>query len=175
MDRWLGKIAVVTGASAGIGAGIAEALVREGLIVVGLARRLEKLEKLAESLSGDKGKFSVRRCDISKEQDLIDAFEWIKSEFGGIDILVNNAGVYSNKKITGKIIFLFMFLYFWNFVLSLCAIFSFLISNFFLEDDINGFRKILDTNVLATAFCTREAIASMKNRKVAGHIININR
>ena len=44
MNRWAGKVAVVTGASAGIGLSIAEAFVREGLTVVGLARRKDKME-----------------------------------------------------------------------------------------------------------------------------------
>ena len=44
MDRWIGKVVVVTGASAGIGLAIVKALVREGMTVVGLARRKEKME-----------------------------------------------------------------------------------------------------------------------------------
>lgn len=51
MDRWEGKLAVVTGASAGIGLAIARALVRSGLNVVGLARRKEKMEVKSLTLS----------------------------------------------------------------------------------------------------------------------------
>ncbi|XP_015513017.1 farnesol dehydrogenase [Neodiprion lecontei] len=98
MDRWVGKVAVVTGASAGIGAAIAKALVKEGLTVVGFARRLERLETLSASLIGAKGKFYAKQCDVSKEEDLLDAFKWVKTEFGGIDVLVNNAGVVNGRK-----------------------------------------------------------------------------
>ncbi|XP_046744603.1 farnesol dehydrogenase-like [Diprion similis] len=93
MDQWIGKVAVVTGASAGIGAAVTEALVKQGLLVVGFARRLEKLETLSASLKGAKGKFYVKQCDLTKDQDLLDALEWVDSEFGGIDVLINNAGV----------------------------------------------------------------------------------
>ncbi|XP_015512679.1 farnesol dehydrogenase [Neodiprion lecontei] len=93
MDRWIGKVAVVTGASAGIGAAITEALVKEGLLVVGFARRLEKLKTLSASLKGAKGKFYVKECDVTEDQDLLDALKWVEAEFGGIDVMVNNAGV----------------------------------------------------------------------------------
>lgn len=93
MDRWKGKVAVVTGASAGIGAAISKNLVNAGLKVVGLARRKEKVEELAKKLQGKPGKLYAVKADISKEDDIIEAFKWIKNNLGPIHILVNNAGV----------------------------------------------------------------------------------
>ncbi|XP_017780953.1 PREDICTED: farnesol dehydrogenase-like isoform X2 [Nicrophorus vespilloides] len=93
MDRWVGKICVVTGASSGIGASLAEKLVELGVVVVGLARRMEKLEELAKSFAGKVGKFHPYRCDITKNEEVINAFKWITSTIGPISILINNAGV----------------------------------------------------------------------------------
>ncbi|KAJ8913326.1 hypothetical protein NQ315_013296 [Exocentrus adspersus] len=93
MDRWIGKVAVVTGASSGIGAAIAERLVKEGLKVAGLARRDDRLEDLAKKLSSQKGIFLPIKTDISKESDILNAFKKIKEQLGPIHILVNNAGI----------------------------------------------------------------------------------
>lgn len=63
MERWLGKVAVVTGASAGIGAAVCLDLARSGLIVIGVARRAEKVEVsrlLTES-------FAIERLQIKKQ------------------------------------------------------------------------------------------------------------
>jgi len=86
-------VAVVTGASAGIGAAIAEHLVNAGLTVVGLARRKEKVEELAKKLGNKSGKLYAVKADISNEQDVIQAFKWIKENLGPVHILVNNAGI----------------------------------------------------------------------------------
>ncbi|KAJ8971429.1 hypothetical protein NQ317_018164 [Molorchus minor] len=93
MDRWVGKVAVVTGASAGIGAAIAEQLVEKGLKVVALARRKERLNELAKKLANKKGKLYPVKTDISKEEDILNAFKWIKENLGPVHILVNNAGI----------------------------------------------------------------------------------
>ncbi|XP_018575997.1 uncharacterized protein LOC108914633 [Anoplophora glabripennis] len=94
MERWVGRVAVVTGASSGIGAAIAEALVEQGLIVAGLARRKDRLDALAQKLSNKQGTFHPVKTDISKEEDILNAFKWIKENLGPIHVLVNNAGVF---------------------------------------------------------------------------------
>ncbi|XP_075210575.1 uncharacterized protein LOC142317921 [Lycorma delicatula] len=94
MERWKGKVAVVTGASAGIGSSISEALVKHGMIVIGLARRENKLQELSERLEGSKGKFHPFKADISQEVDILNAFSWIDKTFGGVHILVNNAALF---------------------------------------------------------------------------------
>ncbi|KAK4879381.1 hypothetical protein RN001_007527 [Aquatica leii] len=94
MERWQDKVAVVTGASAGIGAVICEELVKCGLKVVGLARRQEKVEELAKNLENKNGKLYAVKADVTKESDILNAFEWITNNVGPIHILINNAGVF---------------------------------------------------------------------------------
>ncbi|XP_032680154.1 farnesol dehydrogenase-like [Odontomachus brunneus] len=93
MSRWAGKVAVVTGASAGIGLAIAEAFVRDGMIVIGLARRKAVMEARMRFIQGN-GKFIPCECDVSKHEDLKDVFHWIKNNVGVIQIMVNNAGLF---------------------------------------------------------------------------------
>ncbi|XP_017781031.1 PREDICTED: farnesol dehydrogenase-like [Nicrophorus vespilloides] len=92
MNRWVGKVCVVTGASSGIGASLAEKLVDHGVVVVGLARRMERLEESATVFAGKAGKFHPYRCDITKNEEIINAFKWTTSTIGPISILINNAG-----------------------------------------------------------------------------------
>ncbi|XP_077284825.1 farnesol dehydrogenase-like [Arctopsyche grandis] len=92
MERWVGKIAVVTGASEGIGAAICKTLAEKGLIVVGLARRSEKIKELAVTTNG---KLHAVKCDLVVEDEIVKAFRYIEESFGGVDLLVNNAGVLS--------------------------------------------------------------------------------
>ncbi|KAG8250201.1 Dehydrogenase/reductase SDR member 11, partial [Homalodisca vitripennis] len=95
MDKWRGKVAIVTGASAGIGAAVVQALVHHGMVVVGLARRTEKIEEMSAALSkaGEKGKLVGIKTDLKKEGDILSAFQWVEKELGGPDVLVNNAGI----------------------------------------------------------------------------------
>ena len=91
MDKWKGKIAVVTGASVGIGEAIVKDLSRQGITVIGLARRPEKIEEYASKLS--EGQIFARKCDVSDLESIKTAFQWIEEKFGVINILVNNAGI----------------------------------------------------------------------------------
>ncbi|XP_075238659.1 dehydrogenase/reductase SDR family member 11-like [Lycorma delicatula] len=93
MERWCGKVAVVTGASAGIGASIVKALAKNNLQVVGLARRQERVQEIADQMKNENGKVYAVKADITKEEDIKVAFEWIKKNLGGVDILINNAGI----------------------------------------------------------------------------------
>lgn len=104
MDRWIGKIAIVTGASAGIGEAISRAFVGAGIEVVGLARRVDRIREIAESLKGAKGKLHAVKCDLRNEDDILKAFQWTTKELGGVDVLVNNAGVAVTATIAGKIL-----------------------------------------------------------------------
>ncbi|KAH1027498.1 farnesol dehydrogenase-like [Dendroctonus ponderosae] len=88
----VGKIAIVTGASAGIGKAIAELLVKNGAIVAGIARRVEHVCQHAQELAGEKGSLHGYQCDLTKKDDILAAFKKINTELGPISILINNAG-----------------------------------------------------------------------------------
>ena len=111
MDRWMGKVALVTGASAGIGAAIAEELAKKGLRVIGLARRIEKVEELKEKLGRIKGELVPWKGDITKQEEIARTFQWIKHKFGTIHVLVNNAGIARQEMLKGRKKFFFFFCY----------------------------------------------------------------
>lgn len=90
-----GKVAVVTGASKGIGAGIAKALAAEGAsIVVNYASSKEGADKVVAEIINAGGKAFAVQGDISKPADIAHLFSQAKSVYGQLDILVNNAGVF---------------------------------------------------------------------------------
>lgn len=148
MKRWVGRVALVTGASAGIGKEISVELLNRGVDVVACARRLDMLETIRESACKDQksaGRFLAVQCDVSKEEDILAMFQRIKDEpgFGGVDICINNAGCGDFDK--------------------------------FEEGKTASWERMLLVNVLGLSICTREAIKSMRERGVDdGHVIHIS-
>ncbi|XP_065892566.1 dehydrogenase/reductase SDR family member 11-like [Dysidea avara] len=96
MERWKGRVAIVTGASAGIGYELSKRLVQLGVVVVGCARNIVAIESLSQELSTSGGKLVAMKCDVRKEEDILSMMSAIKSQFGGADICVNNAGLSHN-------------------------------------------------------------------------------
>lgn len=145
MDHLKGRVAVVTGASAGIGAATAIKLVKAGLTVVGIARRLQRLQDLKKMMEEKNfsGRFFTVACDLTNETDILNAFKWIDDNIGGIHFMINNAGIIRISKI--------------------------------LDGSTEHWQELIDCNVIAPTICSREAYKLMKKHNVShGHIIQIN-
>ena len=145
MEKWVGKIAVVTGASAGIGEAIAKDLARNGINVVGLARRSEKIEEFAASLSDAPGQVYAKKCDVSDSKSIDEAFEWIEEKFGFIHILINNAAILYNGKILDE-----------------------------GRNATEKLNAVIDTNLTGLIHCTRTAYRLIQKSDDYGMIVNMN-
>ncbi|MDR2620265.1 MAG: SDR family oxidoreductase [Propionibacteriaceae bacterium] len=88
-----GKVAVVTGASSGLGAAAAIAYAEHGADVALLARRADKLQQTAEQITALGRKALAVTCDVASEESVKAAIDQVAAEFGHIDILLNNAGI----------------------------------------------------------------------------------
>lgn len=137
-------MAVVTGASSGIGAAIVKELCRNEIIVVGLARRLDRLLELKKEISMEDPNlvFHPIKCDLTLESDIKTAFEYVAKTLGGVDILLNNAGKISCMTT--------------------------------LDSEMDDLKKVIDLNLLAVISCTKKAYKSMSERYVPGYIITIS-
>ncbi|PSJ38335.1 SDR family oxidoreductase [Allosphingosinicella deserti] len=89
----LDKVVLVTGASSGIGAGIARELGRAGARLVLGARRVDRLEALAEEIRSAGGEVLIRRLDVVDRADVAAFADAAREAFGRIDVIVNNAGI----------------------------------------------------------------------------------
>jgi NAD(P)-dependent dehydrogenase (short-subunit alcohol dehydrogenase family) len=85
------KIAIVTGASRGIGEAIARGLAEQGATVVIASRKQESLDAVAASINASGGKALAIACHTGKSEAIAALFDRVKSEFGRVDVLVNNA------------------------------------------------------------------------------------
>ncbi|MDA1008478.1 MAG: 3-oxoacyl-[acyl-carrier-protein] reductase [Planctomycetota bacterium] len=87
------RVAIVTGASRGIGRAIAERLAEDGRLVVGVARTVEGLSATAEAIAASGGRFEAHACDIADSSAVTALMDAIAEKHGRLDILVNNAGL----------------------------------------------------------------------------------
>ncbi len=88
---WNGKIALVTGASSGIGRAVSRELVGLGMKVVGAARRTDRLRELQIELGEEN--FKGVGVDLRSETSILELFGTVRQRHGGVDVLVNNAGL----------------------------------------------------------------------------------
>ncbi|MEM7771178.1 MAG: SDR family NAD(P)-dependent oxidoreductase [Cyanobacteria bacterium P01_E01_bin.6] len=88
-----GKVALVTGASSGIGRAIAQRLALEGYRVAICARRMERLTTLATEMATQGATLTAYAADLRHEPDILQLFDSIRTVWGGVDVLINNAGL----------------------------------------------------------------------------------
>jgi 3-oxoacyl-[acyl-carrier protein] reductase len=95
MSELMGKVAIVTGASKGIGAGIAKGLAAAGAaVVVNYRSSREGADRVVADITDNGGKAIAVKADVSKAADVRRLFDETKKAFGSLDVLVNNAGIY---------------------------------------------------------------------------------
>ena len=138
-----GRVALVTGASQGIGRACALKLAKCGASVALVARNKQKLEELAQEITGTGGGASGARAfatDVENEEQVKAAFKAVVAEFGKIDILVNNAGITRDQLI--------------------------------MRMKRADWDAVLNTNLTSAYLCTQQAIGSMLKQRW-GRIINI--
>ncbi|GIY02422.1 hypothetical protein CEXT_428211 [Caerostris extrusa] len=145
MERWNGRVALVTGASVGIGAGLCRALVQHGMVVIGCARSVEKIRAIAEedAVKAAPGKLVAIKCDISQETEILSLFSEIRQKFGRLDVCINNAGLsHDSPLVTGN---------------------------------TSDWKNMLDVNIMGLCICTQEAVKLMQEKGIDdGQIIHLS-
>ncbi|MEM6992354.1 MAG: SDR family NAD(P)-dependent oxidoreductase [Myxococcota bacterium] len=144
LQRWRGKVAVVTGASSGIGKAIATMFGEAGMHLVLTARRADRLESLAASIVANNPDAQIlcHPADARDPRAIEALFVALRERFGGADVLVNNAGLGRNAPL--------------------------------LTGATGHWREMLEVNVLALCVATREAVSDMRSRGDDGHVIHVS-
>ncbi len=94
MNDTKSKVAIVTGASRGIGSAVADRLASEGFhVVINYSGEAASAEALAHNIEGNGGRALAIKADVSASKDVRRMFDAAETAFGGIDVLVNNAGI----------------------------------------------------------------------------------
>lgn len=99
----MSKVALVTGASSGIGRACAQALLKEGWQVVLVGRRADALHETAQATGAHAAHAWVHACDVSDEAAVVDLFEQVRTKYGRLDLLFNNAGIFLPTTFVGDL------------------------------------------------------------------------
>jgi NADP-dependent 3-hydroxy acid dehydrogenase YdfG len=145
------KVAIVTGASSGIGYATSLALSKAGIRVAVGARRLDKLHELEEQIvkNGDEGKIRKgeeeiliqRKLDVTSKSDCDSFVDTVVKKWGRVDILINNAGLMP--------------------------------LSYFMNCKVKEWEQMIDVNIKGVLYCTSAVIPHMIDKK-SGHIVNIS-
>lgn len=144
MKRYDGSVAVVTGASSGIGRRVALDLAARGAVVVGMARREDLLHRLEDELRSTSPESGASVCDVSDTAAFTDELACIEREHGRIDVLVNNAGIEQPTPVAGN-----------------------------GPPGIDVYRRIMATNYFGTVAGTLAVLPGMVERR-SGIVVNVS-
>ena len=146
-----GKVAIVTGASSGIGYATSLALSKAGMRVAVGARRVDRLQELKKQIVKNNGKgkkgvggdeiFIQRKLDVTSKSDCDSFVDTVVKKWGRIDILINNAGLMP--------------------------------LSYFKNSKIKEWKQMIDVNIKGVLYCTSAVIPYMIDKK-SGHIVNLS-
>jgi 3-oxoacyl-[acyl-carrier protein] reductase len=144
MERFKGKVTVVTGSTRRIGKGIARRFAREGAhVVINGARSAELVQQVVAEIETEGGRAIGIQADVSKAEDVDRLFDETLKSFGTVDVLVNNAGLVNT-------------------------------SAHFLDTGESDWDRILGVNLKGVIACAHQAASIMRDHEHGGVIINIS-